>query len=105
MITANLAGSAVSHLRPERMHRDSKSHSRQNLNEASECFDAEAAGYKRIQLTTADGTDVIARAGEAATNKRNYKAWAYMGCVGLVIVVSIILIILAASGILSTDDS
>ena len=35
---------------------------------------------------------------------RDYKAWAYMGCVGCVVLAAIILVILAASGLLNTES-
>ena len=33
---------------------------------------------------------------------KDYKSWAYMGCVGLVVVAALVLIILAASGALNS---
>ena len=109
MITANLAGTSGSHLRPDR-NRDSASHSRLNLNDVG--LDPET-GEKYQNGEAGDETN-----SESAKRFQNmvhqyrikrclsdYKSWGYMACVGIVIVTAIILIILAASGHLNTDGS
>ncbi len=116
MITANLAGSTGSHLRAERGHRDSGSHSRLetdsrfNLSEASECEADGGYGHHHQHYHHRESeVEVGSRGEDASASKcsrilRSYKTWGSLACVGLVLVISIVLIILAASGVLSTDS-
>ena len=104
MITANLAGTSGSHLRPDR-NRDSASHSRLNLNDVG--IDPET-GEKYLNGEAGDGTDSETRKRFRYRIKRclsDYKSWGYMACMGIVIVTAIILVILAASGLLNTDGT
>ena len=120
MFTANLAGSAGgSHLRPDRDHgghRDSNTHSRMNLHEIDQLGSDEEA-IKRLQAAhNKDGNnerlEVDPERMQSLLNeyrrKRcqgDYKSWAYMGCVGLVVLAAIVLVILAASGYLNVDSN
>ena len=121
MITANLAGSSSSaKLRSDR-GKDSNTHSsRLNLPDSleSEIAAAEASLSKFYQdATNCDGIDCEAAKTEAKRLQsmikqykrqkciRDYQACAYLTCVGLVLTIAIILIILAASGILSPDGT
>lgn len=120
MFTANLAGSAGSHLRPDRDHghghRDSNTHSRMNLHEIDQLGSDEEA-IKRLQAAhNKDGnTERIEVDPERMQSLLNeyrrkrcqgdYKSWAYMTCVGLVVLAAIVLVILAAMGHLNLDSS
>ena len=109
MITANLAGTSGGHLRPDRA-RDSASHSRLNLNDVG--LDPET-GEKYLNGEAMDeaNTGTAKRVQNMVQPKRikkclnDYKSWGYMACVGIVIVTAIVLIILAASGLLNTDGN
>lgn len=115
MITANLAGTAGSHLRTDRSHRDSNSHSRHNLHELLECEAAVEAGL----LNHEAGDTRTAEGRQAAEQQRlqqlidqykrrkflrDYKTWLYLGCVGIVVVGAIVIVILAATGVITGSN-
>jgi hypothetical protein len=120
MITANVAGSSGSHLRTDRGARESRSHSRQNLNDILESEVAAAeASLSKYKNGNRDMSDVRWTDIEAAEAKRlqelvdsyhrrrclsDYKSWGPLVCVASVIIFAIVLVILAASGVLSTDE-
>lgn len=124
MITANLAGSASSSkVRAQDRTKDSNCHSsRLNLPDSleSEIAAAEASlsKYKNDAANKCDeGRDCEAAKTEAKRLRnmireyrrrkcmRDYQACAYLTCVGLVLLIAIVLIILAASGIISPDGA
>ena len=105
MITANLAGTHGSHLRSERRDSPAITHSRLNLsdgldgdgngdiNNGEQALDPEAA--KKLQA--------MVREYRIKRCLRDYQTWGYLTCVALVVISAIVLIILAASGVLSAD--
>ena len=117
MITANLAG--TTHLRTDRHRDSSNSHSRLNLNDLdSEIAAAEANLSKHIttqQHQIQNGSDSCFPDTEAQKLQgmideyrrkrclRDYKSWGYLACVGFVIIGTIVLIVLLATGIISLD--
>lgn len=115
MFTANLAGSASSHLRPYDTKRDShSSHSRLNLHEIDQiALDEDAkrrlygnhAGMHNTSETNCERLEVDPERMKAILNEkkreqfmRDYKTWGYLACVALIVIAAIILIILAATG-------
>ena len=118
MFTANLAGSASSHLRPFDTKRDSNCHtnSRLNLHEIGQAgIDEETKSrlygngnnvetVNNLQ-TNYDRLEVDPERTQSILNERrrhrcltDYKTWAYLIFVGIIVIGAIALIILAALG-------
>ena len=115
MFTANLAGSASSHLRPYDTRKDChSSNSRLNLYEGDQGGELEDAKKRLnggpiedrpLQETTIERLEVDPEQLQAILNERrrqrfmkDYKTWAYLGFCALVVIGSIVLIVLAALG-------
>ena len=113
MFTANLAGSASSHLRPYDTKRDS-SHSRLNLHELDQINELEEA-KKRLNGSTlevrtsqeanCERLEVDPEQLQAILDERrrdrfmkDYKTWAYLGFCAFIIIGAIVLVVLAALG-------
>ena len=112
MFTANLAGSASSHLRPYDRNRDT-SHSRLSIcqDQANELEEAkkrlggstlevtnnQEANYERLEV---DPEQLQAILDERRRDRfmRDYKTWAYLGTCCIIIIGAIVLIVLAALG-------
>ena len=109
MITANLAG--TTHLRADRHRDSSNSHSRLNLADLdSEIATAEANlnKYQAHQNGTEPDTEAQKLQGiiDEFRRKRclrDYKNWGYLACVALVLIGTIVLIVLLATGIISLE--
>ena len=118
MFTANLAGSASSHLRPFDAKRDSDCHtnSRINLHEIGQAS-VDDEGKSRLYgngnnveqvnnvQTNYDRLEVDPERTQSILNERrrqrclkDYKTWAYLICVGIIVIGGIVLIILAGLG-------
>ena len=116
MFTANLAGSASSHLRPYDTKRDSGSGSRFNLDKIGQAaLDEESKkrlygnGNNSEQLNNVqqndDRLEVDPERMQSILNERrrqrclkDYRTWAYLICVGIIVIGALVLIILAALG-------
>lgn len=105
MITANLAGT-TSHLRCER-EKYMQSHSRLNLNEDN----SDSASKHQVDITgdwnpNETTSDQDAEKLSVICMKRcsHYKTWLTLGCMGLVLGGTIILIILLGMGVISTNS-
>ena len=112
MITANLAG--TTHLRADRHRDSSNSHSRLNLADLdSEIATAEAnlnkyQAHQNGQNGTEPDTEAQKLQGiiDEFRRKRclrDYKNWGYLACVALVLIGTIVLIVLLATGIISLE--
>ncbi len=99
MITANLAGSASSHLRNERNH--NYSHSRLNLNN-----DGDSETASRHKDDPGWDNNGLHSSKETLMQKcsRWYQTWLYLTCVAVILIGAIILIVLLATGIISPND-
>ena len=116
MFTANLAGTAGSHLRPYDTKRDSHgSHSRLNLHELDQAIEVEEAkkrlygnnvenvknnpeaNYERLEVDP-ERLQAILNERRRERFMKDYKTWAYMGFCSLIVIGALVLIILAAKG-------
>ena len=106
MITANLAGT-TSHLRAER-EKYTQSHSRLNLNEDNS--DSVSRLNQEINTTdwnpneTSSEQDAEKLSDVCMKRCSHYKAWLTLGCMGLVLAATVILIILLGMGVISTNS-
>jgi hypothetical protein len=81
------------HLRPNYGKRDSNSASCQNIDRAGIGGDNPESGGKELYPT------------QSQIRKQKYKTCAYFGVIGLVVVLTVIIIILAATGAFDKDNS
>ena len=115
MFTANLAGSANSHLRPYDTRRDChSSHSRLNLSDLDQQSDLEDGRnrlngsyveVRNVQDTVPERLEVDPEQLQAILNerrrerfKKDYKTWLYLGFCAGIIIGAIVLIVLAGMG-------
>ena len=107
MITANIAGSSGSHLRPNR-DRDTDSDYNADLEEIERCKyinGGEISDQERQELE-AESKRLRQLIQEHRRKKflKDYKTWGYLCCVITVVILAIVLIILVGAGVISTDN-
>lgn len=122
MFTANLAGTSGSHIRTDRdhhHHRDSLNQSRQNLHEIDGGSEEDVKRHLQVKRFSDEysgsnnerkydpsdrergQTNGVQENQRKSNCIRDWKNWAYLLCVILVIIGALVLIILAGTGILS----
>lgn len=105
MITANLAGSASSHLRSGN-DRGNNHNSRSNLNcgddsdTGSNCMSRQHKATECSEENWHQDSDLEKRMCRMGTD---YKTWLYLSCVACVIIGTLVLIVLLAMGIISLN--
>jgi len=103
MITANLAGSSLqpSHLRGER--EKFKSHSRLNLNEDNSDSASNKQNPEDWNPNDTNSDHDAEKLSEVCMHKcSRCKTWLTLGCMGIVIIGTVVLIILVATGAVTT---
>lgn len=119
MITANLAG--TTHLRADRHRDSSNSHSRLNLADLDSEIATAEANLNKYNLENPNGSDSLCNGAEDTEAQKLqgilndyrrkkclrdcYKNWGFLACVACVLIGTIVLIVLLATGIISLDAS
>ena len=119
MITANLAG--TTHLRADRHRDSSNSHSRLNLADLDSEIATAEANLNKYNSSHPNGSESLCGGPEDSEAQKLqgilndyrrkrclrdcYKNWGYLACVSCVLIGTIVLIVLLATGIISLDAS